>query len=85
MLSSSIDDASVNIWSTKAGLLRISALNFKLQVHVDPKDNIQRAQLYFLNYDLSELENGAKIYTRLKQRAISSEGKKTEELAPAED
>jgi hypothetical protein len=34
---------------------------------------------------LSELENGAKIYTRLKQRAISSEGKKTEELAPAED
>ena len=60
--------------------MRISALNFKVQVHIDPKDNIQRAQLYFLNYDLSEQENGAKIYTRLKQPAISPESKKTEEL-----
>jgi len=30
VLSSSADDAAVNIWSTKAGLTRISALNFKL-------------------------------------------------------
>jgi hypothetical protein len=79
VLSSSTGDAAVNIWSTKAGLTRISALNFKLQACIPPNDSIQRAQLYFLNYGLNELENGVKIYMRTEHRAASTEEKKPEE------
>jgi hypothetical protein len=74
-LSASADDCSINIWSTKAGLTRISALSLKLQSCMDPQDNLNRAELFFLNYEEMELDNGAKIYLKKKQVPISDEKK----------
>ena len=73
VLSCSAGDAAVNIWSTKAGLTRISGLNFKLQMHIDPKKNSKRAQLYFLNYDLREIGEGMKTYLRKKRKTDSED------------
>lgn len=64
VLTGSSCDASINVWSTRAGLTRLFGMNFKLQVHIDPRNNIQRAQLYFLNYEVQETASGAKIYLR---------------------
>jgi hypothetical protein len=59
----------VNIWATRAGLTHISALNFKLQAHVEPKENLSRAKLQHLNYNVRELENGARIYARARSKS----------------
>lgn len=41
--------------------------------------------MYFLNYGLTEQENGAKIYSRTEQRAASPEEKEKEPRAPKEE
>lgn len=64
VLTSSARDASVNIWSTRAGLTRVHGLNFKLQACIDPEGSLKRAQLYFLNFEVEDLGSGVKIYTR---------------------
>jgi hypothetical protein len=43
VLSSSADDASASIWSTRAGLTPIYSFNFKVQARIDPKDSLSRA------------------------------------------
>ena len=42
---------------------------------MDPQDNLSRAQLLFLNYEVVELDNGAKIYLKKKPVAVSDEKK----------
>jgi hypothetical protein len=64
VLTACAEDASVNIWSTRAGLTRVAAFNFKLQASIDPEGSMQRARLHFLEYDLVELAGGIKIYSR---------------------
>jgi len=78
VLSCRAGDAAASIWSTKAGLTRIGALNFKLQTQIDPNQRPQRAQLYFLNYALRDVGNGVKIYSRGKMRG-GVDGEKLEE------
>lgn len=85
MLSTRAGDAAASIWSTKAGLTRIGALNFKLQMQIDPKQRAKRAQLYFLNYELRDLGNGLKIYARKKQRPCPEEKKPVEVEPDVED
>jgi hypothetical protein len=63
-MTSCKNNASVNIWSTKAGLTQISEFNFKIQAFIDPKENMNRAQMQFLQYGLKEQENGIKIYQK---------------------
>jgi hypothetical protein len=48
------DDAAINIWSTKAGLTPIAAMNFKLQCFMDPLDSMNRAHPYFYNFKAHE-------------------------------
>jgi hypothetical protein len=69
VLSSSKDDASVNVWATRAGLTHISALNFKLQAHIDPKESLSRAKLQHLSYSVREQDDGVKVYARGRSRA----------------
>jgi len=64
VLTWSSEGASVNIWSTRAGLTRVFALNFKLQAWIDPGESLERAQLHFLSYDAEDGEQGVKIYSR---------------------
>jgi hypothetical protein len=64
VLTSSAQEASVNLWATRAGLTRVYGLNFKLQASVDPGDSLQRAQLHFLNYPVEDVGAGVKIYRR---------------------
>ena len=39
VLSTCAQDASFNIWSTKAGLILMAAYSFKVLKFLDPKDN----------------------------------------------
>ena len=64
VLTTSKDDASINIWSTRAGLTNIQSLNFKLQAHIDPKKSLSRARLNHLNYDSITHDSGATLYLR---------------------
>jgi len=64
VLTSNAEDASVNIWATRAGLTRVFGLNFKLQACIDPAGSLKRAQLHFLSYDAEEVGQGVKIYRR---------------------
>lgn len=64
VLTASAQEASVNLWSTRAGLTRVYGLNFKLQAFVDPGDSLQRAQLHFLSYPAEDVGAGVKIYRR---------------------
>ena len=64
VLTSSAQDASVNIWSTRAGLTRVCGLNFKLQAFIDAEGSLQRARLYFLNLEEEDVGSGVKIYAR---------------------
>lgn len=68
VLSSSSENASINVWSTRAGLTQISSLNFKLQAHIDPKQSLTRARLLHLNYGPLDHDSGAKLYLRNRPR-----------------
>jgi hypothetical protein len=57
------NDASINLWSTQAGLTRVWAFNFKIQLQIDPKKSIEKAKLHFLNYSKQEHENGLVIFS----------------------
>lgn len=77
------DDAAINVWSTRAGLTPIAALNFKLQCFMDPKDSISRAHPYFYNFKALDGENGVVIYTRRGSRAAAAEQEASNEATGA--
>ena len=60
-LMSASKDGQVSLWTTKSGLTKIGALNFKLQAFMDPKDKMSRAKLIFLNFN-ERTEDDVKIY-----------------------
>jgi hypothetical protein len=44
----------------------MAAYSFKVQKFLDPKDNLARAQLFFLSYHLVDKQNGLKLYLKRK-------------------
>ncbi|MFT4834929.1 MAG: hypothetical protein ACI8WP_001693 [Flavobacteriaceae bacterium] len=67
------NDSSINIWSTQAGLTRVWAFNFKIQIQIDPKKSIEKAKLHFLKYSKQELENEVVIFSSKNRKPKAKE------------